>query len=460
MKSIEEITGAVNQNWMHIIDMLNKKISLKAVSSAGMASDNMYRSAQYVSQILQEAGIKNAHAIQVEDPEGKPGAWEVVGSRTVSSQAPTVLLYAHHDVQPVPDASVWKTDPWKGTEVDGRLYGRGSSDDGAGIMIHVGALAALGESLGVNVKIYIEGEEEIGSPCFSSFLRKNADVFDADTLIITDSSNWSSSIPSLTSSLRGNSIVDVTVRVLNSPVHSGSFGGPILDPLTVSSLLISRLYDSEGNIIVPGIQSADPIGGLDEDIDEKTFRKDSGVVRGYRFAGEGSLASRLWTKPSLTVIGIDAPDVDSSFNVIIPEVRLRLSMRVCPLQDSMEAARALVAFLEDPQHIPFGAEVHAEVVDAGKGWAMDPHSVITRDAEAAYEEAFGRKTVNHGEGGSIPMVAELQEAFPRAKVLVDGPEDPQSNAHAPNESQDMEMMKKAIVAEALLLQKLARKQKE
>lgn len=455
--SKDVIEKEVSAKWDWIQKSLCEKIALRAVSAAGISAENMKNSAEFVAEHLKSAGV-DATVIQATLPDGKPGAWEVIGHRVVDPSKPTVLLYAHHDVQPAPDATKWKTDPFTGTVVDGRLYGRGSSDDGAGIFIHVGALAALGDDLGVNIKVYIEGEEEIGSPCFEDILKNHPEYFDADVLVITDSSNWSTTIPSLTSSLRGNVVIDVDVKVLDHPVHSGSFGGPILDAITTSSLLISSLYDKDGNVNVPGLKSTEPIGGLEKDVDPTTFAKDSTVVSGYHYAGTGSLASRLWTKPSISVIGMDATDVDHSFNVIADKARFRLSMRVCPTQDPVEAAQALKKYLEE--NPPFGAQVSATIGETGPGWAMDAQSVITQLAEKAMTEAFGTTPLNKGEGGSIPMVAHLQKKFPTAKILVDGPEDPQTNAHSPNESQDLELLKKSIIAEALLLQSIAQEFKK
>lgn len=449
---VEEIRARVDGEWEHILDLLKQKVAMKSISGEGIAAPHMKASAEFVAAALKSAGV-DAHVEQGTQENGEPGAWEVVGSHVVDPAAPTVLLYAHHDVQPVPDASAWNTEPFVGTIVGDRMFGRGTSDDGGGIMTHVGALAALGDDLGVNIKVFIEGEEEMGSPSFVPFMNEHPEYFDSDVFVITDSSNWSDSIPSLTSSLRGDVTMDVSVRVLEHPVHSGSFGGPILDANTTAALLIASMYDKDGSLNIPGVMATEPIGGLARDLDEANVRADSTVVEGYRFAGTGSLASRLWTKPSMTVIGFDAHPVEGSFNVLADQARFRLSMRVCPLQSGQDAIKAVADFLT--AHAPFGAQVEVTPVDMGTGWAMDAASVVTEDAEEAFTQAFGVAPQNKGEGGSIPMIPLLQAKFPKAKVLVDGPEDPQTNAHAPNESQGLTELKNCIVAEALLLGKLA-----
>ena len=206
----EEIRTRVESDFNRIVDVLNQKIALQSISAKGITADQMKRSAQFVADLLREVGVDTT-VVQSHNPDGTPGAWEVIGSKNVSEDAPTVLLYAHHDVQPVPDPSVWNTDPFVGTEIDTRLYGRGAADDGGGIAIHSGALKAREDDLKVNIKVFIEGEEEMGSPSFIPFIEEHRDEFASDVIIVADSGNWSAEIPSLTTSLRGNIEIDVHV---------------------------------------------------------------------------------------------------------------------------------------------------------------------------------------------------------------------------------------------------------
>ncbi|MDY4678438.1 dipeptidase [Bifidobacterium tsurumiense] len=448
---VDELRKRVNDDWERIVELLKQKIALGSVSSKGIAADHMKRSAQFVADELIKVGV-DAKVVQSTNPDGSAGAWEVIGSKIVNEQAPTVLLYAHHDVQPVPDASQWDTDPFVGTEIDGRLYGRGSADDGGGIAIHSGALQALGDDLPVNIKVFIEGEEEMGSPSFIPFIESHREEFDSDVIIVADSGNWSADIPSLTTSLRGNTTLDVTVSVLGHPVHSGQFGGPILDANTLAAMLISSLYDEHGDVIVPGVASQEVVGGLQRDLDEASVRADAAVEPTYTMAGTGSLAERLWTKPSIAVIGMDVHPVEGSFNVIANQTRIRLSMRTAPGQKPQEAQQALAKYLVE--NAPFGAKVEVTPLDNGMGWAMDPDAEATQDALQAMKEAFGVDPVNKGEGGSIPFIPELQRIFPQAQVLVTGPEDPKANAHSPNESISLSGLHNNVIAEALLLSKL------
>lgn len=449
----QDIRSRVESDWERIVGVLRDKIAIQAISAHGITGEHMKRSAEFVAEQMREVGV-DAKVAQAHNPDGTPGAWEVIGSKIVDPNAPTVLLYAHHDVQPVPDPSEWNTDPFVATEIDTRLYGRGAADDGGGIAIHSGALKALGDDLKVNIKVFIEGEEEMGSPSFIPFIEEHREEFEADVIIVADSGNWSAEIPSLTTSLRGNSCVDVTVKALEHPVHSGQFGGPILDANTLAAMLIASMYDANGDLAVPGVAAEEPIGGLQRDLDEADVRADAGVVDGYRFAGTGSLAARMWTKPSVSVIGFDAHPVEGSFNVIAPETTFRLSMRTAPNQRPEEAQDALAEFLVS--HAPFGAQVRVDKIENGMGWAMDPNAEATKDALEAMEEAFGVAPINKGEGGSIPFIPELQRIFPEAQVLVTGPEDPKANAHSPNESLSLPGLKSNVVTEALLLDKLGR----
>ena len=448
---LEEIQGRVGADWARIIDLLKGKIALGSVSAKGITGEHMRSSAEFVAEELTKVGI-DARVVQSTNADGTPGAFEVIGSRIVDETAPTVLLYAHHDVQPVPDPTAWETDPFTGVERDGRLYGRGSADDGGGIAIHSGALHALGDDLKVNIKVFIEGEEEMGSPSFIPFIEAHKEEFDSDLIIVADSGNWSDRIPSLTTSLRGNTDLDVTVKVLEHPVHSGQFGGPILDSNTLAAMLIASMYNDKGELAVPGIEGGQPVGGLQCDLDPDQVRKDAGVVDSYRLAGTDSLASRLWTKPSASIIGFDAHPVEGSFNVLADQTRFRISLRTAPTQRPEEAQKALVDFLRS--HAPLGAQVEFSCGENGMGWAMDPDSQVVRNAEEAMRQAFGCDPVNKGEGGSIPFIPELKRLFPKAQVLVTGPEDPKGNAHSPNESISLYGLERNIVTEALLLDSL------
>ena len=415
----------------------------------------MKRSAEFVADELRLVGV-DTKVVQASNADGTPGAWEVIGWHVVSPDSPhrAALRPSRRAACSGPRPSGTPTRSWppKSTAASTAVA---PHDDGGGIAIHSGALKALGRRASTSIsKCSSKAKRRWSSPSFIPFIEAHRDEFAADVIIVADSGNWSADIPSLTTSLRGNTCVDVTVQGLEHPVHSGQYGGPILDSNTLAAMLIASMYDENGDLAVPGVAAEEPIGGLQHDLDETTVRKDSGVVAGYEFAGTGSLASRLWTKPSVTVIGFDAHPVEGSFNVIAPETRFRLSLRTAPTQRPEEAQEALAAFLES--HAPFGAKVTVERGENGMGWAMDPTAVATKDALEAMTEAFGVEPINKGEGGSIPFIPELQRIFPNAQVLVTGPEDPKANAHSPNESISLPGLKNNVITEALLLDKLGK----
>lgn len=354
-------------------------------------------------------------------------------------------------MQPV-DASRWDSDPFTAEVRGDRIYGRGTSDDGAGIVVHIGALRALQQvsaELPVNVVVFIEGEEEVGSPSFQSFLQQNREVLRADVIVVADSNNWTVDVPAVTASLRGVVTLDVEVQVLGHAVHSGMFGGPILDAVTLSSRLISTLHDEDGNVAVRGL------GGnprAEVDWDEADFRRDSSVIDGYSLAGTADLAARVWTMPAIAVIGIDATSVADSANAIIPRCKFRLSVRTVPGTDSAEVARAVEHHLVS--HAPFGCRVTTSIEETGPSYLADMESQAVSDLRWALTTAWDEDAVAIGVGGSIPFIAQFEEVFPNAEVLVTGVEDPATNAHSENESQSLKTLKNATLAEALLLERL------
>jgi acetylornithine deacetylase/succinyl-diaminopimelate desuccinylase-like protein len=361
-----------------------------------------------------------------------------------------VLLYAHHDVQPPGADADWDTDPFEPTERDGRLFGRGAADDKAGVVAHVGALRVLGDELGVGVTVFVEGEEEVGSPSFTRFLHTYRDLLAADVIVVADSSNWKVGVPGLTTSLRGLVDLEVEVAVLDHAVHSGMFGGPVLDAVTLLSRLIATLHDDAGDVAVAGlVAAADP----SVDYDEAAFRADASVLDGVTLAGTGPITARLWTRPTIAVIGFDAPRVATASNTITPRATAKLSMRIAPGQDPAAALAALRAHLEG--NAPFGARVTVRDGELGKPFQAPADSSAMQAARQAFADAWGTEPVDIGVGGSIPFIADLLEVYPDAAILVTGVEDPDSRAHGPNESVHLAELEKVVLAEALLLARLA-----
>jgi cysteinylglycine-S-conjugate dipeptidase len=423
---------------------LERLVRIPSVSFGGFDRENVRNSAEATRQILEGCGMQT----RILEVEGAHPA--VLGSIPAPNQAPTVLLYAHHDVQPQGPADRWTAPPFEPVERSGRLYGRGVADDKSGIMMHAAAVRAWEGRPPVGVTVFVEGEEESSSEHLSQFLSTYGDLLEADAVILADSGNWRVGEPALTTSLRGIVALFIEIRTLDHAVHSGEYGGPIPDALTVLSKTLASLHDEQGRIAVPGLASgpADPM-----DLTEEEVRAWAGVRPGVKLIGEGSLTERMWTQPAISILGIDAPRTQEASNQLVPWARAKVSMRIPPPQDAGAARDALTKHLE--ANVPWGADVR--IVPEGTG---SPH-VLHADGPAykamrrAMGEAFGRQAVEMGAGGSIPFVAAFAETFPNAALLLTGAMDPTSNAHSEDESLDLADFEKSCFAEALFLGYLA-----
>ena len=407
------------------------------------------RSAEEVAKLLSEAGFGDVRIVA----EG--GAPAVIAHHPPPPGAPTVLLYAHHDVQPEGDRSQWHSEPFEPTERDGRLYGRGTADDKAGIATHLAAFRAHNGNPPVGVTVFVEGEEESGSPSLSRLLAAHRDALAADVIVIADSDNWSTEVPSLTVSLRGLADCIVEVATLDHGLHSGMWGGVVPDALSVLVRLLASLHDDEGNVAVDGLHesTAAPVEYTPERV-----RADTGLLDGVQEIGSGSVAQRLWAKPAITVVGIDTTPIAKASNTLTPCARAKVSMRVAPGGDAAEHLAALTRHLE--QHTPWGAQVTVTPGDVGEPYAIDPSGPVYDAARAAFRQAWGNDAIDAGVGGSIPFIAAFASAFPDAKILVTGVEDPDTQAHSINESLHLGVLERAATAEALLLDRLARSDRQ
>jgi cysteinylglycine-S-conjugate dipeptidase len=443
-----------------VVDVLRELVAVPSVSAAAFDQGHVVTSAGEVARLLREAGLPEVDVLRSARPDGTPGAPAVVARRPAPAGAPTVLLYAHHDVQPPGEAAAWTSDPFVATERDGRLYGRGAADDKAGICAHLAAvrahLAAHGPDSGVGITVFVEGEEEIGSPSFQAFLAEHGDRLRADVLVVADSTNAAVGTPALTTTLRGLVQAVVEVRTLDHAVHSGMFGGAAPDPLAVLVRLLASLHTEDGAVAVPGLdvlpERARAAAAAQSTWPEEQFRDEAGVLDGVSLAGAGSVADRVWAGPSLTVIGIDAPDVARSSNTLLPSARARVSVRIPPGADPQQAFESLRTHL---LAVPVGgAQVEVVAEEHGHGFAADTTSSAYAAARWALATAWGAEAVDIGVGGSIPFIADLDRVMPGATVLVTGVEDPDSRAHGIDESLHLEEFGRACLAEALLLEAL------
>jgi acetylornithine deacetylase/succinyl-diaminopimelate desuccinylase-like protein len=422
---------------------LEDLVRIESVWADPTRRPEVQRSADAVAKLLSEAGFGDVQIVS----EG--GAPAVIARHPAPPGAPTVLLYAHHDVQPEGEPGQWQSPPFEPTERDGRLYGRGSADDKAGIATHLAAFRAHGGQPPVGVTVFVEGEEESGSPSLSRLLAAYRDVLASDVIVIADSDNWSVDVPSLTVSLRGLADCIVEVATLDHGLHSGLWGGVVPDAVSVLVRLLASLHDDDGNVAVAGLHEGT---AADVDISPERVREEAGLLDGVNEIGSGSVPQRLWAKPAITVIGIDTTSIDKSSNTLIPRARAKVSMRVAPGGNAKEHLQALTRHLE--QHTPWGAQVTVTPGDLGQPYAIDASGPVYDAARAAFRQAWGNEPVDTGVGGSIPFIAEFADAFPSAKILVTGVEDPQTQAHSINESLHLGVLERAATAEALLLANL------
>lgn len=425
---------------------LEDLVRIESVSADPARAGEVQRSAEAVAELFR---AEDFDSVEIVSADG--GAPAVIAHKRGPEGAPTVLLYAHHDVQPENDHAEWDSPPFEPTERDGRLYARGAADDKAGIAAHLGALRVFGDDLPVSVTMFIEGEEEVGSDTLPALLKEHHDALRADVIVIADSGNWDIGEPALTTSLRGLVRVDVEVRTLTHAVHSGMWGGLAPDALITLSRLIASLHDDTGDVAIAGLHAGP---AADVTYPEERLRAESGAVPGLQWLGTGSAVERLWTKPALSITGLDAPKVEGASNTLVASARAKISLRIAPGDTTANALACLRQHLE--AHVPWGAELTVTVVDTGEATQIDATGPAYDAARAAFQEAWdGTAPVDMGVGGSIPFIAEFLEAFPEASVLVTGVEDPDTRAHGANEGLHLAEFERVVLAEALLLKNLS-----
>lgn len=422
---------------------LEDLVRIESVWADPARRTEVHRSAELTATLLSQAGFDD---IQIVAEGGAPA---VIARRLAPEGAPTVLLYAHHDVQPEGDATQWHSPPFEPTERDGRLYGRGTADDKAGIATHLAAIRAFGDELPVGVTVFVEGEEESGSPSLTALLAAHHDLLTADVIIIADSDNWAVDIPALTVSLRGLADCVVEVSTLDHGLHSGLWGGVVPDALSALVRLLATLHDDQGNVAVEGLYEA---AAADVEFSDERVRADSGLLDGVQQIGSGPVVQRMWARPAITVIGIDTTPIAKASNTLVPSARAKVSMRVAPGGDAREHLAALTRHLQ--AHAPWGARVTVTPGDIGQPYAIDATGPVYEAARQAFRTAWGREPIDMGMGGSIPFIAEFAAAFPDAEILVTGVEDPGTQAHSINESLDLGVLERAAISEALFLKAL------
>ena len=454
--STEHFRSVVASKVESSLDVLCELVRIPSVSWDGFDPATVERSAEFIRERLSNLDLFD-EVIVVREPvpsgdgNGQPA---VLARREPQPGYPTVLLYAHHDVQPPGDSAEWLSDPFEPEIRDGRLYGRGAADDKAGVVVHTTALEILSETFGADLNlglaVFIEGEEEFGSRSFSAILDRHQRMLAADVIIVADSDNRSVYIPSLTVSLRGNVTFSLTVTTLAHASHSGMLGGAVPDAMMAAMTLVSRMYNDDGGLAISGLTThSAPVPSFSRD----ELAHDAGLLEGVSDIGSGPILSRLWFQPAVTVTGIDAPTVLNASNTLIPKVTLKISVRVTPGQSATEAFDCVRAHLEAT--VPWGAHLEFGAADLGDGFLVDTAgSAVASELDALRDAWDGADPVLAGVGGSIPFISELATRFPDAQILVTGVEDPASRAHSPNESLSLSVFERAILAETLFLARL------
>lgn len=427
-----------------VLDDLKALIEIPSISSMPEHAGDVRASAERVAALLTGAGCPDVRIVQ---EGGQPA---VIARFPAPDGQPTVCLYAHHDVQPTGDEALWTSEPFVPTERGDRLFARGAADDKGGFAVHLAALRAFGGRPPVGVTVFVEGEEEIGSPSLGRIIEAHKDLLAADAYVIADAVNWTVGAPAFTTRLRGMARLIVEVKTLDHALHSGQFGGVVPDAMTAMIKLLATLHDADGNVTVDGIEPGEPFG---LDYPESRIRDEAGVLDGVELIGGGTTADRMWTRPSITVIGIDAVPVAKASNTLAPSVRAMIGLRVAPGRDARAEGEALRTHLET--HAPWGAHVTATVTEAGQPGVVSTDGPFYAAAASGLLQAFGVEAIEAGCGGSIPLVAEFQDAFPDASIMLTAVVDPDSRMHGIDESLHLGDFAKACRAEALFLANLA-----
>ena len=390
------------------------------------------------------ARLFDGAGVTILDPLELPDTAPVLlGEIEAPDGAPTVLLYSHYDVVPVGEEAKWESPPFEATERDGAIYGRGAADTKSNILMHVGAIRAWDGKLPVGIKVVIEGQEEVGGGAFSTFPTIRPELFDADAMVIGDMGSVRPGVPTLTIALRGMMAVTVEARTLAGPKHSGQFGGAAPDALLALIRALGTMHDDNGDVAVEGLRREPWTGASYTD---EEFRTLSEVLPGVPFLGTGELGERIWSGPALTVTGVDALPVDAAVNAVVPFARAKVSGRIHPQQDPLEAQTALVRHFESLR--PYGVSLVVHTAETGSGFAADTAGPAYAAAGEALAQAWGGETVSVATGGSIPLVNYLQQAAPRAEMLLLGTTDGFANIHAPNERVLVQEFENAVLAEA------------
>ncbi len=450
MTTTQDIRQAVHQTMSTAIDNLKQLVSIPSIATQGYPREQVLEAARVTQTQLKTAGFQQVHPL-----EGLAGGYPAIyGEIEGPPGTPTVLLYAHYDVQPSGQVQGWDSPPFEPTERDGRLYGRGAADNKSGIAAHIATIQTFKGKPPVGIKIIVEGDEEFDSS-LTTYIPQHPDLFKADVIIIGDHGNITVGQPTLTTTLRGYAELTVEVRTLTDQVHNGVFGGPVPDALVALCRMIATLHDKNGHISIKGLEPDQQGENAPVEIPEEAFRKAANLLPGVDLIGNAPVSAQLWRGYSVNVIGLDAPATNNASNALIDMARARINLRVPASQSAKRALELLAQHLETVAH--WHARVTISESHANNGFTAKTDGPAYTKAHQALKEAFNKDVQITGDGASIPLTNVLREQFPQAEIIIWGAEDLAARIHGPNESVDLEELEQVTLTQSLFLKKLAQK---
>ena len=445
MTTTHDIRQAVHQAMPTAIENLKHLVSIPSIATQGYPREQVLAAARTTEAQLQAAGFQQVHQL-----EGLTGGYPAIyGAIPGPPGTPTVLLYAHYDVQPPGRAQEWDSPPFEPTERNGRLYGRGAADDKSGVVAHLATIQAFQGRPPVGIKIIVEGDEEFGGS-LNTYIPQHLDLFKADVIIIGDHGNITVGEPTLTTTLRGSATLTVEVRTLTDQVHNGVFGGPVPDALIALCRIIATLHDTNGTIHIAGLEPGNWQGAA---IPAEAFRRAANVLPDVDLIGNNSLSAQVWAGYAVNVIGLDAPAIAGASNSLIATARARINLRIPPDQNAEHALALLIQHLKSVT--PWHAKVTISDSHVSNGFVAKIDGPAYTAARQALREAYNTDAQITGDGASIPLTNVLGEQFPQAEIIIWGAEDLAARIHGPNESVDLEELERVILTQALFLQRLA-----